>query len=556
MSKYTIGVDFGTLSGRSILVDIENGQILQEAVWEYANSVIDETLPNQSEKLPFDFALQDPNDYLEVLYRTIPQVISDAKVASTDVIGIGIDFTACTMMPVTKDKQVLCQLDEFKHHPYAWVKLWKHHSAQYAADKLNQLARDHGFNFLDYYGGKISSEWFVPKVMETLDKAPEIYDAAYTFMEAADWITMQLTDNDFIRNSCTAGYKAMWNANTGFVSKDFMKLLDPRLETFFEEKYVGEIKSIGESAGFLSEAMAQKLGLSTNVAVSVANVDAHVSAAAVNVVDPGKMLMIMGTSTCDILLGEEEKVVEGMCGVVKDGAIKGYYAYESGQSGVGDIFDWFVSNYISSDLEAEAKEKNVHIHTLLENKASQLKVGESGLLALDWWNGNRSILVDTNLQGMMLGMTLATKPEEIYRALIESTAFGKRVIIEGFETAGVPVNELYACGGLSVKNRMLMQIYADVLNKEIKISDVLQTPALGSAIFAAVAAGKARGGYDDIKVASKHMSKLKDETFKPIKENVEVYDKIYAEFKILHDYFGKGGNNVMKRLKAIKLETR
>ncbi|WP_304943868.1 ribulokinase [Vallitalea guaymasensis] len=550
MSKYTIGIDYGTQSGRAVVIDVNTGEQLGEAVTVYPDGVIDEKLPNSDIKLEHDWALENPDDYLYVLETAVPKAVEISGVDVSDIIGIGIDFTSCTMMPVNKEGKVLCQLDKYKENPHAWVKLWKHHAAQDEADRLNAIARERNEEFLSRYGGKISSEWLIPKIWQILNEAPEIYEAAEYFMEATDWITMQLTDN-LVRNSCTAGYKAIWNKQKGFPDKEFFKALDQRLENLVDDKLTGPIKPIGSKAGELTEAMADKMGLRSGIAVSVGNVDAHVAAPAVKVVKPGKMLMIMGTSTCDILLGDKEKIVDGMCGVVEDGAVAGYFAYEAGQSAVGDIFEWFVNNCIPESYMQEAEERNINIHNLLEEKANKLKPGESGLLALDWWNGNRSTLVDTNLTGMFLGMTLLTKPEEMYRALIEATAFGKRMIIETFREAGVPVKELYACGGLPEKNRMLMQIYSDVTNMEIKISASKQTPALGSAMFGAVAAGKCNGGYDSIIEASEHMAKVKDESYAPIEENVQIYNKLFAEYKRLYQYFGTGENDVMKRLKKL-----
>lgn len=324
------------------------------------------------------------------------------------------------------------------------------------------------------------------------------------------------------------------------------------MEHVVDEKLSREILPIGSKAGELTAEMAEKTGLRAGIAVAVGNVDAHVSAPAAGVVKPGAFLMIMGTSTCNILLGEEEKIVPGMCGVVEDGAIPGYYAYEAGQSAVGDIYAWFVEHAVPGDYFQEAEKKNLSIHQLLEEKAAKLDVGESGLLALDWWNGNRSVLVDVDLTGCILGLTLDTKPEEIYRALIEATAFGQRLIIDTFQEHGVPVRELVACGGLPHKNRLLMQIYADVIGKEIAIAEHLQAPAVGSAMFGAVAAGKEAGGYDNIVEAAKHMAKIKSETIKPIPKHTEIYEKLYQAYRRIHDYFGRGENNVMKLLKDLK----
>ncbi|AWI05351.1 ribulokinase [Clostridium drakei] len=553
MGKYVVGVDFGTQSGRAVVISVDEGKQLSEAVSFYRDEVIDEFLPGTDIKLSSDWALQNPDDYIEVLFTAVPEAIKKSGVNKDDIIGIGIDFTACTMMPVSKDGKVLCQIEEFRNNPHAWTKLWKHHAAQSEANKLNEIAKERREDFLQRYGGKISSEWLIPKIWQILNEAPEIYNEADKFMEATDWVTMQMTGVD-IKNSCTAGYKAIWNKRTGYPSKEFFKALDSRLENLVEEKLNSKIVSIGSKAGELIKEMADNMGLNSGTAVCVGNVDAHVSAPAVNVVEPGNMLMIMGTSICDILLGMEEKIVPGMCGVVEDGAVPGFFAYEAGQSAVGDIFEWYVDNCIPEEYRKEALEKEVNIHSLLEEKASKLKPGESGLLALDWLNGNRSVLVDTDLTGMILGLTLLTKPEEIYRSLIEATAYGKNIIIETFENSGVPIRELYACGGLPQKNKMLMQIYSDVTNKRINISASPQTPALGAAMFAAVAAGKENGGYDDIFEAAKNMAKLKEEHYEPVKENMEIYRKLYNEYKKLHDYFGRGENNVMKTLKNIKSE--
>jgi L-ribulokinase len=550
MPKYTIGVDFGTLSGRAVLIDIDNGDVLASSVYDYKNKVITDYLPHKPIKLGLDYALQDPKDYLDVLSHTIPEVLKLSNINKDDVIGLAIDFTACTVVAVDAANQPLCFNKEHVDNPHAWVKLWKHHAAQKYADEINALAHEQNTSWIKRYGGKISSEWLFPKILQVLREDYSLYDKVDNFLEATDWVTSVLTGN-VIRNTCTLGYKAIYHHEEGFPSKTFFKALDPRMENIIEEKIKGTIKDIGELAGGLTSEWAEILGLNPNTSVAVGNVDAHVSTPAVNVTKEGQMLMIMGTSTCDILLGKEEKKVPGMCGVVYNGAIPGYFAYESGQSAVGDIFAWFVDHYISQAVMDEAKKANQSIHTYLEEKASALKVGESGLLALDWFGGNRSILVDADVTGLILGMNLHTKPEEIYRALIESTAFGKRVIIDNYIEHGVNVDSLYVCGGLPNKNRLLLQIYADVLNKDIYIADSIHTPALGAAMFASVAA-KDHGGHKDIFVASEKMAKIKDEVIKPIKENVSKYDALYQEFKILHDTFGLGANNVMKRLKKMK----
>ncbi len=554
MSKYAIGVDFGTESGRAVLVDVADGREVASSVHPYANGVIDEKLPGTDIRLGPDWALQDPNDYLEVFKNTIPAVLRQSGVSAADVIGLGIDFTACTMLPVKADGTPLCFLPEWRNQPHAWVKLWKHHAAQPEANQLNAIASQRGDSFLNRYGGKISSEWFVPKAWQILDEAPEVYAAADRMLEAADWVVWQLTGVEK-RNSCTAGYKAIWSKREGYPPADFYAALDPRLKDLVESKLSGDIYPIGQKAGGLSEQAAAWTHLLPGTAVAIANVDAHVAVPAATVTQPGTMVMIMGTSTCHMVLSEKESLVPGMCGYVEDGIIPGLFGYEAGQSCVGDHFAWFVENCVPARYEREAQERGMDIHALLEEKAARLKVGESGLVALDWWNGNRSVLVDVDLTGMLLGMTLLTKPEEIYRALIEATAYGTRKIIETFAENGVAVDALVATGGLPDKNHLLMQIYADVTGRELRVAAAKQTPALGSAMFGAVAAGKAAGGYDTILEASEQMAHLRpDEIYRPIPENKHIYDRLYQEYSLLHDTFGRGANDVMKRLKQLKAE--
>lgn len=553
--KYTIGVDFGTQSGRAVLVEVDTGREVATAVKMYPHGVMDEYLPVGKVKLEPDWALQHPQDYLDVFAETIPAVLKEAGVSAEDVIGMGVDFTACTMLPIDKSGKPLCFHDEFRSNPHSYVKLWKHHAAQDEANKLNAIAEERNEEFLALYGGKISSEWLIPKIWQILNEAPEIYEKAERFIEAADWVILQLTGEEK-RNSCTAGYKAMRNKRKGYPSREFFKALDSRLENVVDEKLSNDIYPIGAKAGELTADAESWTGLKAGTAVAVANVDAHVAVPAVGITEPGKMLMIMGTSTCHMLVGTEEKVVPGMCGVVEDGIIPGYPGYEAGQSCVGDHFEWFVENCVPAEYHKEAKERHISIHKVLREKAQKLNAGESGLVALDWWNGNRSVLVDVDLTGLIIGCTLMTKPEEIYRALIEATAYGTRMIIDTFEENGVSIKELYAAGGIAEKDELMMQIYSDVTNREIRISASAQTPALGSAMFGAVAAGKDRGGYDSIVDAAKVMAKVKDKVYRPMPENVKVYNKLYAEYKLLHDYFGRGGNNIMKRLKEIKREAR
>jgi len=555
--KYAIGVDFGTESGRAVLVEVGTGRELATSVYKYSHGVIDEALPVEGKpvRLGPDWALQDPADYIRTFQRAIPTVLRESGVDPADVIGLGIDFTACTMLPVLADGTPLCQLPELRRNPHAWVKLWKHHAAQPEADKINAAARVRNEPWLARYGGKVSSEWFFSKTLQILDEAPEVYAAADRLIEASDWVVWQLTGVE-TRNSCTAGYKALWSKRQGFPAADYFAALDPRLGPVVDAKLSREIVPIGNQAGTLTAQAARWTGLKPGTPVAVANVDAHVCVPAATVTGPGRMVAILGTSTCHMVLGAQEKLVPGICGYVEDGIIPGLFGFEAGQSGVGDIFAWFVDNAVPPAYHAAARKRKLDLHQLLEAEAARLAPGESGLLALDWWNGNRSVLVDADLSGLLVGATLATRAPEIYRALIEATAFGTRVIVEAFAANGVAVDEIVTCGGLPEKNKLLMQIYADVTGRELKVTAAPQTAALGSAMFGAVAAGAAAGGYDSIFDAAQKMARLKKQTYKPNPAAQKVYDQLYSEYVTLHDYFGRGANDVMKRLKHLKNEAR
>jgi L-ribulokinase len=542
---YTLGIDFGTLSGRALLVDAGDGREIATATYEYSHAVMDEALPS-GKRLPPEWALQHPQDYLDVLLHTIPAVLRQSGVDPAQVVGIGIDFTASSPLPAKRDGTPLAFLPEYADEPHAYVKLWKHHAGQPQADLINATARARNESWLKRYGGKYSSEWFFSKLLQVLQEAPHIYDAMDTYIESADWVIWQLT-GELTRNTCTAGYK-MLVQDGHYPSPDFFGALDPRFRDVIAEKVSGPLAPLAGKAGSLTPTMAAQLGLPTGIAVAVANVDAHVTAPAVKATQPGVMTMIMGTSTCHIMSGERLQDVAGMCGVVDGGIVAGLYGYEAGQSGVGDIFAWFVENAVPPEYHETATAAGLNLHEYLEREAAKQKPGEHGLVALDWWNGNRSTLVDTELSGLLVGMTLGTRAPDIYRALIEATAFGTREIIEAFEAQGVAVKELIAAGGLPEKNALLRQIYADVTGRTFRLSGSAQAPALGSAMHAAVAAGV----YLDIHAAADAMGKLKDEVVTPIAANKAVYDQLYAEYKTLYDYFGRGTNDAMKRLKRIR----
>lgn len=541
---YVIGVDYGTLSGRAVVVRVRDGAELASAVVEYQHGVVERSLPGSLDRLPPEWALQVPEDYRQVLKQAVPAAVAQAGIDPASVVGIGTDFTACTMVPTTVDGTPLCELPEWANEPHAFIKLWRHHAAQPQAERINELARERNESWLPRYGGLISSEWEFAKGLQLLEEAPAVYEAMSHWVEAADWIVWQLTGS-YVRNACTAGYKGI-RQDGHYPSQEFLAALNPGFAGFVVDKLEHTIGNLGDVAGTLSAEAAGWTGLPEGIPVAVGNVDAHVTAPAAKAVEPGQMVAIMGTSTCHVMSSSELREVPGMCGVVDGGIIPGLYGYEAGQSGVGDIFGWFIKNSVPESYVAKAAKRGMGIHEYLTSLAERQSIGQHGLIALDWHSGNRSVLVDHELSGVVVGQTLATRPEDGYRALLEATAFGARVIVETFNTAGVPVTEFIVAGGL-MKNQLLMQIYADVLNMPLSTIGSSQGPALGSAIHAAVAAGQ----YSDIRSASAAMGSVNKAVVTPIPENVRAYNALFAEYQLLHDYFGRGANDVMHRLKAI-----
>jgi L-ribulokinase len=545
--KFVIGVDYGSLSGRAVVVRVSDGQELGTAVLDYPNAVMDTVLNSTGQKLAPDWALQNPNDYIAVLKRAVPEAIKKAKIDPQNVVGIATDFTACTMIPVKIDGTPLSDIDEFSGNPHAYVKLWKHHAAQPHADRINDMARERSEYWLIRYGGQISSEWELAKGLQILEEAPEVYLAMDKFVEAADWIVWRLCGK-YVRNACTAGYKG--NLQDGeYPSKEFFASLNPGFADFAEDKLAHEIGQLGDAAGTLTAEAAAWTGLPIGIAVAVGNVDAHVTAPAAKATGPGQMVAIMGTSTCNVMSSNHQSEVPGMCGVVDGGIISGLFGYEAGQSGVGDIFAWYVNNQVPARYFVEAAQKDLGIHEYLTDLAQAQEVGEHGLVALDWHSGNRSVLVDHELSGILIGATLATKAEDGYRALLEATAFGTRKIVETFREAGVDVEEYIVAGGL-IKNHFLMQLYSDVTRLPLSVLESEQGPALGSAIHAAVAAGS----YANVRDAAEAMGRVSKSLYKPNEVQAAKYDRLYAEYEILHDYFGRGANDAMKRLKAMRRE--
>ena len=554
---YTLGLDYGSNSVRCIIVNVKNGAELSADVFNYPTGDMGIMLDPSDHNV----ARQNPQDYIDGLKATVKNALMAAKKADRDfdaskVIGLGVDATGSTPLPIDERGIPLGLKDEFKDNLNAHAWLWKDHTGYAEAAEITELAKKERPQYLAKCGGTYSSEWFFSKILHCLRVDNKVFDAAYTWVEHADYMTALLTGttapDKIKRCRCAAGHKAMFNDSWGgYPDKEFLSMLDPKLgrlrKTLGDKTY-----AIDTVAGKLTNEWADKLGLPEGIPVAMGAFDCHLGAIGAGIA-PDKMVKVIGTSTCDMVVcptNAKLADVPGICGIVDGSILPGFFGLEAGQSAVGDIFNWFV-NY----LQPGGKDAGSH-HALTE-KAAKLTPGQSGLLALDWNNGNRTILVDQRLTGLLLGQTLHTRPEEIYRALIEATAFGALTIINRFEEYGVHIKEVINCGGIAEKNPMLMQIYADITGRDMKVSRSSQTCALGSAIAAAVVAGKSSGGYDNFAEAQKAMTGVKDIVYKPISKNREVYSKLYKLYRQVHDAFGTTTyngqlGNVMKDLLEIK----
>ncbi len=541
--KYTVGVDFGTLSGRAVVVRVSDGLELGSAEHPYTHGVVTESLPGSERPLPPQWALQVPSDYIDVLRNAVPRAVEVAEIDPADVIGIGTDFTACTMIPVLRDGTPLCTVAGYTDRPHAYAKLWRHHSPQPQADRINAVATQRREPWLSRYGGMISSEWEFAKALEILEEDPQVYRTMDRFVEAADWIVWQLA-GVYVRNACSAGYKGI-RQDGEYPTREFLAAVNPEFTDFVTDKLDHPLGQLGERAGYLTAQAAAWTGLPQGIPVAVGNVDAHVTVAAADALESGQLVAIMGTSTCHVMNSEVLHEVPGMCGVVDGGILRGRWGYEAGQSGVGDIFAWFVKNCVPQSYERAAEAAGLSVHEYLTDLAARQHVGQHGLVALDWHSGNRSVLVDHELSGVMVGQTLHTTCVDMYRALLEATAFGTRMIVETFIDSGVGVTEFVVAGGL-LKNRLLMQIYADVLGLPLSTVQSTQAAALGSAIHAATAAG----AFSDVRAAAKQMGSRTHSAYTPIPSNVAAYDQLYRQYVAIHDWFGRG-NDMMRRLRRI-----
>ena len=527
-----LGLDFGTESVRALLADL-NGNELASAVVPYEHGQITETLPGTGEKLPADFAFQHPSDWIEASAQAVRDAVAAAGLTGNEIIGIGVDFTSCTMLPALSDGTPLCLVPQWAAEKYAWPKLWKHHGAKTQTEKINELARARNEPWLARYGGIIGLEWFFPKMLETLEEAPAVYDATEVWLEAGDWYVWQLVDSPadkLPRSTCQAGYKGMWHSNDGFPSREFFADLNPKLADVVAEKLPGQFLAPGEAAGTLCASIAEKFGLPAGIPVSAATIDAHAGVPGAGAAGAGTLVMVMGTSSCHMLNADAEQNVPGVAGIVEGGILPGFFGYETGQAAVGDAFDWLRRTTGHDNFDQ------------LTAQAATLPPGADGVLCMDWFNGCRTPLMDGGLRGAFVGLTMNHGAGHMYRALMEGSAFGVRWIVDLLRENGVPVTGIVATGGLPHHNPLLVQIYADVLGLPITVHPSKQGPALGAAILGVLAADTDRKHFATTADAIAAMAGPREndpsraaKIVEPEADAQAAYENIYQRYRKLAD---------------------
>ena len=552
MDQYTLGIDYGTLSARAVLMSCRDGSVLASSTMEYPHAVMETSLPDGT-PLPPSWALEDAEDYLLALKKTVREVMKTSGIPKEAVIGLSIDFTSCTLVAADREKRALSSLERFSSRPHAYTKLWKHHGAQPQADEINAFLTRKGMIDEPRFGGAVSPELLLPKALQVLREDPEVYQEAFVLIEAGDWLTWNLT-GELKRSGNMAAYKAMWTPEEGYLSKELLMELDPGLENFVEEKLCGEICPAGGCIGYLTKEWADELGLAPAVAVGPSIIDSHAGMPGSGICRKGQMMLVLGTSSVELLLSDQPYSAHGVVGAVKGAIMPGYYSLEAGLAAVGDMYGWFAEGFVPPSCHQEAQERGMSIHQFLSEKAKDLKPGASGLMALDWWNGNKTPYVNGDLSGVLAGLTLRTKPEEVYRALIEANAYGTRMIMEEFLKSGAQVDEVIVSGGIAGKNPLVLRIFTDVLNRTVRVSASGQTAALGSAMYAAAAAGKKAGGFDSVAEAAGALARLKDEVYVPDPENARIYDRLFGLYTEMARCFDPRKMSVLRQLHEMRAD--
>ncbi len=539
--KFTIGVDFGTLSARAAVVDLSSGNIVATHTSNYPSGVIDESLCGTP--LPPDFALQDPNDYLFALKESITGALDKANIQNTDVVGLCIDFTSCTLVAHLSNGTPVCNISRFKTNPHAYVKLWKHHGAKAEAHDLERVAKSQNAEWLKYYNNTVSSENLFSKILETYRGAPDVFAATDRFSEAGDWLSLMLTGVD-THSSSFAGFKAYWSEELGYPSPNYLNAVENGFGDILGTKVSNNVVGAGKCVGKITESGAKLCGLLSGTPVAPPVIDAHAPLISLGITSPDTLMMVLGTSGCYIVNDKDRKSIYGICGSSQNSIIPDLCTYEAALACFGDQLDWYIKKLVGSNYSDTAS-----AHNDLTEKASNLKIGESGLVALNWFNGNRCPLSDFNLSGTIVGITLTTRPEEIYRALLEGAAFSTAIIIQNFLDSGISIKNIIATGGISHKNPFFVAMLADVLNIPISVSSSSESAAHGCAIMASVVAGE----YATLDDACKKLSAPIKTTYYPNPDNHKEYQKLFEIYKTLHNYFGVQNPAIMKQLKEYKL---
>lgn len=550
--KYSIGLDFGTLTARAVIVDTADGKALATSTFGYQDAIIDSTLPESRIHLPADFALQNPRDYQEAVVSPLRDILHRSGVRAEDVIGIGVDSTASTVLALDENYMPLCLHPECKNNPHSWIKMWKHHSPQKQADRINAAASRLGESFLQRCGGKVSVEWFYPKMLETLELAPDIFDRAAYFVELGDWIVYLLT-GEMKRSSAIASLHAHWDSTQGMPSDEFFHQLHPKMADKVRQNQKIPVAPIFSAVGTLSREIAAQTGLTERTMVSIADTDSPVALLSLNVTNENTGALILGTSSVFMLLSQKEHYIRGAMASVKDQLMPGFFGNMFGQSAVGDSFEWFVKNMVPYQYYLEAKNNDKSVFDIMNAAMERLDPRVEHVLATDWFNGSRSLLQNSSLSGALVGMSLSTRPEQIYRALVESSAFGLKKILNSIHDAGIPLEQIRACGGLARKSPAIMQIYADILEIPIYTAASAQAIGQGAAILGAQAAGSENGGYDQIADAVGAMHCPVATCYTPRNEYRQLYRELFAQYEEVYHFFGVEKPQIMESLRAPKL---
>ncbi len=535
--KYTIGIDFGTLSARAVVLSLNSKKAVSSYTVNYPHAVMDKTLPCGT-TLPPDYALQHPDDYIFALKESIVGALKTANIPNTDVLAVGIDFTSCTILPHLDDGTPLCNLDSFKTDPHAYVKLWKHHGAKQEAEDLERVAISRGEKWLGYYNNTVSSENYYSKVLETFRNSPSVYETADRFTEAGDWLSFMLT-GEYTHSISFSGFKAYWNKDDGFPSEDYFEAVEPSFKDVVNTKLKPNIVGACECVGEVDERGANLFGLAVGTKVVSPMIDAHSPLISLGITKPGTLMMVLGTSGCYIVNANDRKKLNGICGSSENSVIPGQCTYEAALACFGDQLDWYIKNILKDKIRT---------HTELTDKASKLRIGESGLVALNWFNGNRCPLSNFNLSGAIFGLTLTTREHEIYRALLEGACFATAIIIENYKKSGVEINNIIATGGISQKNPFFVGMLADILGIPITVTSAPEAAAYGCAIAASVVAGE----YSSLDDACRELSVPTPKEYLPNFDNHKQYQKLFDVYKSLHNLLGVKHPDIMRSLKELQ----